>query len=154
MVDTYDPKSLLISFGNTSIKDGIADGTFLTIARTNRTRTVRVGSDSGATIEVNPDRSAVVQITYRASSQTNNVLNKMRELEDADPEPVYPVGTLTVEYSNGNIIVVDDNAFIDGPPDVTYSTGEETRTWTIICPRCKMNVLGTNSPPRIGEGSV
>lgn len=151
MVDTYDPKSVLISYGNKSIKDGIADGTFLTVTRTARTRSVRVGSDSGATIEVNPDRSAVVQITYRASSQTNNILNDMRAGEDLQPAGFYPVGTLTVEYTDGGVVVTDDNAFIDGPPDVTYSTGEETRTWTIVCPRSKMDVRGTVSPPRIGD---
>ncbi len=154
MVDTYDPKSVQINFGGTSIKNGIADGTFVSVVRTARTRSVRVGSDSGSTIMVNSDRSATVQLTYLAGSATNDVLDEMRQDEDAIPA-IYKVGTLNVSYFDGGTVVVDRNAFIDGPPDVTYSSGEETRTWTIICPNVQMNVKGTASPPRIGAvGSV
>jgi hypothetical protein len=149
MADTYDPKSVLINFGGTSIKDGIADGTFVSVVRNARTRTVRVGSDSGATIMVDPNRSAVVQLTYLAGSATNTVLDKIRESEDATPA-IYKVGTLSIEYLNGDTAVVDNNAFIDGPPDITYETGESTRTWTIICPNVTMNARGTDSPIRIG----
>lgn len=147
MADTYDPKSVNINFGGTSIKDGIADGTFVSATRNVRTRSVRVGSDGGSTIMVNPDRSAAIQITYLAGSATNNKLEAMRQDEDAG---VYKVGTLNIEYFDGGTAVFDQNAFIDGPPDVTFETGESTKTWTIICPRVTMQSRGTKAPPRIG----
>ena len=149
MATTYDPKKVNINFGQTSIKDGIADGTFVSVTRTARTRSVRVGSDGGATIQVNPDRSAAVQLTYLAGSATNDLLETMRQDEDATPG-IYRVGTLNIEYFDGGTAVFDENAFIDGPPDITFETGESTKTWTIICPRVSMQSRGTLPPPRIG----
>lgn len=154
MANTYDPQSYFINFGGQSIKNGIADGTFVSVARAARQRTVRIGSDGGATIQVDPNRSATVQLTYLAGSDTNTVLDKMREGEDANP-PVYKVGVFQLSYLNGDTFVIDQNAFIDGPPDITGETGESTRTWTIVCPNVTMNSRGTDAPIRIGAvGSV
>ena len=152
MAQTYDPKSIQINFGGTSIKAGIADGTFLSITRTAATRSNRIGSDGDATIMVNPDRSATVEITYLASSKTNSILDDFRRVEDADPA-VYPVSTLVIEDFNGDSIITDENAYIAGPPPVTYSTGEETRTWVFMLPSATVNARGNNAPPRIGASS-
>ena len=152
MANTYDPQNVFISFGGQSIENGIADGTFVTVARAARQRSVRIGSDGGATIQVDPNRSATVQITYLAGSNTNDILDEMRADEDANP-PVYKVGTLSITYLNGDTAVIDENAFIDGPPDINFETGESTRTWTIVCPRVKMNSRGTDAPIRIGAVS-
>ncbi len=149
MSNTYDPKSVNINFGGTSIKAGIADGTFVTGARTARTRSGRVGSDGGTTIQVNPDRSGTVQITYLAGSPTNTVLENFRKSEDGFPG-VYKVGTLSVEYFDGGTALFDENALIDGPPDVTFETGESQKTWTFYCPSLTMNSRGTAAPERIG----
>ncbi len=149
MASSYDPKTVNINFGNKSIKSGIADGTFVSVTRTSRTRSVRIGSDGGATIQVNPDRSATVQLTYLAGSRTNDLLEEMRQDEDGFPG-VYKVGTLSITYLDDGTAVFDENAFIDGPPDITYETGESTRTWTIVCPNVVMNSRGTDAPERIG----
>lgn len=150
MIGTYDPKSVFINYGGVSIKDGIADGTFISISRTVRTRSLRVGSDGGSTIQVDPNRSATIQITYLASSSTNDILDDFRKSEDGTL-PIHPVGTLQIEYGDGETLIVDQNAFIDGPPDVSFSTGEETRVWTFICPNAQISARGTNPPPRIGS---
>ncbi len=154
MASTYDPKSVNINFGQTSIKAGIADGTFVSATRSVRTRSVRIGSDGGATIQVNPDRSAAVQITYLAGSKTNDLLEEMRQDEDGFPG-IYKVGTLSITYLDDGSAVFDENAFIDGPPDISFETGESTKTWTIMCPSVVMTSRGTAAPVRIGEaGSV
>jgi hypothetical protein len=149
MANTYDPKNYFINFGGQSIKNGIADGTFINITRNARQRSVRVGSDGGATIQVDPNRSATITLTYLAGSDTNTILDKMRESEDATPA-IYKVGTFQLSYLNGDTFAIDNEAFIDGPPDITGETGESTRTWTIICPSIKMNSRGTDAPIRIG----
>ena len=144
---TYDPKLVNMSYGGKSIKDGIADGTFVTAARTTQTMSSRPGSDGGYTIQAHPDRSFTVSVTYLAGSKTNDILEAMRAPQDAG---VHAVGTLSIEYFDGGSAVFDENAFITGPPDVSFETGESTKTWTIICPRGVMTSRGTSAPPRIG----
>ena len=148
MVDTYDPKQVNISFGGKSIKAGIADGTFVTASRNVRTRTFRPGGDGGGTIVVATDKSVALSITYLAGSETNDKLEDMRKSDDAG---VFKVGTLNIEYFDGGSGVSDENAFIDGPPELTFEGGESTRTWTFICPSGKITTRGTGSPERIGS---
>lgn len=149
MADTYDPKKVMITFGNQSLNEGIVDGTFLSLTRANRTRTVRVGSDGGVTIVVNNDRSSSLEITYRAGSQTNDLLEDLRQDEDGD-DPVYKVGTLLIEDFSGRTLIEDENAFIDGPPDVEFSQDEPSRVWRLMLPKTKTVVRGSLEPVRIG----
>ena len=144
---TYDPKLVNISYGGKPIKDGIADGTFITAARTTQTMSSRNGSDGGFTIQANPDQSVTVSITYLAGSKTNDILEAMRAPQDVG---VHAVGVLSIEYFDGGSAVFDENAFITGPPDVNFETAESPKTWTIICPKCVMTSRGTAAPPRIG----
>jgi hypothetical protein len=147
---TYDPKSVNMSYGGKSIKDGIADGTFVSATRTTQTMSSRHGSDGGYTIQANPDRSVTVTLTYLAGSKTNDILEKMRAPQDGFPG-IHAVGTLSIEYFDGGSAIFDENAFIAGPPDVPFETAESTKTWTIICPNCDMISRGTSAPPRIGS---
>lgn len=146
----YDPKSVNMSYGGKPIKDGIADGTFVSSVRTTQTMSVRVGSDGGFTVQINPDQSLTVQITYLAGSKTNDILEDFRAPQDGFPG-VHAVGTLSIEYFDEGSAIFDENAFITGPPDISFETGESTKTWTFICPRGVMNSRGTAASPRIGD---
>ena len=154
MVDTYDPKSIIVTFGDRNINQGIVEGTFLSLTKSNDTRTFRIGSDGGATIQVNPDDSAVVEITYRYGTSGNDTLEDLREDEDATPA-IYRVGTFVIEDFNGGTFVVDENAFIMGPPlTQDFGQDEPNRVWKIGLPKPRINTRGTSAPPRIGDGST
>lgn len=149
MPTTYNPKQVQMTYGGKSIKNGIADGTFITVTRTVPTGSLRVGSDGDGTIQNDPNASATVEITYLAGSATNSILDDFRSSQDGVPS-IIKVGTLEISDFNGESEVFDDNAFIVGPPVVSFSTGEEQRTWTIMCPKARINARGSNAAPRIG----
>lgn len=150
MVDTYDPKKVVAIFGNQVLNNGITEGTFLTVARTTQTRSYRVGADGTGTIVVSNDKSATLTLTLRAGSATNDVLRDMQQLEDGD-NPIYQVGTLTVQDFSGRSLISEENAFITGPPaSVEYSDTEPSRVWTIMLPHPTIEVRGSLAPPRIG----
>lgn len=156
MADTYDPKQVTFTFGNQPLSAGIVDGTFITVTKTNDTRSLRVGSDGRATIQVNPDGSAIVEVTYRAGSSTNDVLESLRQDEDAG---IYRVGTLTIEDMSGvegsRTFVSDENAFLMGQPLTTeFAQTESQKTWKWGLPDPTIQTHGTKSPARIGEGNV
>lgn len=149
MPTIYNPKQVQITYGGKSLKNGIADGTFITVTRTVPTGSWRGGSDGDGTIQVDPNRSATVELTYLAGSATNSILDDFRSSQDGATS-IIQVGTLEISDFNGETEVFDDNAFIAGPPVVSFSTGEEQRTWTLICPKATINAKGSNAPPRIG----
>ncbi len=158
MADTYNPLEVIFTFGNKDLGSGIVEGTFITVNKTNDTRSFRIGSDGRATIMVNPDKSAIVEVTYRAGSLTNTVIEGLRQDEDAGIG-IYRVGTLTIEDMNGTegsrSFVSDENAFIMGQPTTTeYAQAESQKTWKWGLPAPTIQTHGTKSPPRIGEGNV
>ncbi len=149
MADTYDPSRVIATFGNKDISSGIAEGTFISVTKTNERRSLRGGSDGEQTIQVNPNRSVTVEITYRMSSATNDTLEDLREVEDADPAQ-FPVGTFKLEYIEGGTIIADDEAFITGPPDQDFGLDEPSRIWRLMLPHPQMVARGNEIAPRIG----
>lgn len=152
MVDTYDPKKHVITFGGKAINAGIVDGTFFSLTRTSPTLSLRGGSDGGQTMVVNNDRSATFEVTYRAGSQTNDVLEDLRQPQDSEPG-VYEVGTLLLKDMSGRTVISDENAFITTTPDVEGSQDEPSRTWQLMLPKPTITVRGSLAPPRIGAVS-
>lgn len=156
MADIYDPKQVIFTFGNKPLSAGIVDGTFITVTKNNDVLSLNVGSDGGATIQVDPNDSYIVEATYRAGSQTNSVIEGLRSEQDAG---IYRVSTLTIEDMNGvngsRTFVEDENAAITGPPLTTsFSQTEDQKTWKWILPKGRLQTHGTKSPARIGEGNV
>ena len=149
MADTYNPSRVIATFGNKDISSGIIEGTFISITKTNERRSLRGGSDGEQTIQVNPNRSVTVEITYRMSSKTNDTLEDIRQVEDAIPAQ-FPVGTFKLEYIEGGTIVADDEGFITGPPDQDFGLDEPNRVWRFMLPHPQMVARGNEIAPRIG----
>ena len=137
----YDPKEVTITWDGVFLNEGIASGTFITIARNVRQFTLNVGGDGGGTRVRNPDRSATVTVTMRMGSQTNALLSDRILDEEADP-PIPHITTLTIKDNSGNTLVEAPEAFLDGPPDTTFGTEEGTLEWTFLCLEMTVDVRG------------
>jgi len=149
-MDTYDPKVYNISYGGISLNAGIADGTFITVTRTNRTMSLNGGADGGQTAVVSNNRSCTLTLTLRAGSRTNTRLTILQSKQDGSPG-IYEIGTMSVTDYDGGSEVVDQSAMIDGPPDFELGTDEPNRVWTFLLPKPTIKVRGSLAPPRVGS---
>ena len=141
LLKEYDPKQVIITWDGVPINEGIAEGTFITIARNTRTWALNVGGDGGATRVHSNDRSVVVTVSLRMGSGTNDLLSSRVADEELDP-PVSHVGALTIMDNTGNTLHFAEQAFLDGPPDDEFATEEGNRDWVLLAPVMSMGVGG------------
>ena len=129
----YDPKEVIFTWRGIALNDGIVDGTFIIAARTSRNASMNVGSDGKATMVINNDRTGTVTLVLRAGSNTNNTLSDINGIDESGLGQK-SVGMLQVQDFSGNTLMTDEEAFIDGPPDVEFANEEGENTWTFMCP--------------------
>lgn len=140
----YDPKKVSISFLGKSYNAGIITGTFIEISRAERNSSLNVGGDGGATMVINNNRMTTVSLTLRAGTDSNDGLTDVLEQDEADND-TKNVGTLMIKDLMGRSLHIDYEAFLNGPPDPSYSTDEGEYTWTWECPNMAITPRGSNA---------
>jgi hypothetical protein len=133
----YDPTNVIISWDGVTLNEGIAEGTFVTIARTTRTFTHNTGGDGGTTRVKGNDRTGTATITLRMGSATNQVLAQKALDEELDP-PVPHVAPLLIKDFDGVTLHSDSEAHLDGPANDEFATTEGNREWVLLCPNLRM----------------
>lgn len=141
LLKEYDPKQVIITWDGINLNDGIAEGTFVTISRTERTFNLNVGGDGGSTRVKNNNKSGQVVCTIRKGSVTNGLLSD-RVIDEEKDDPVTHVAPLTIKDFSGNTLHSAEQAFLDGPADDEFGTDEGNLDWTLVCPVLRMDPRG------------
>lgn len=143
LLKKYDPKKVVITWGNLLLNSGIIDGSFVTVSRTSRNSSLNVGADGRGTMVINNDKSAAITVSLRGGSDVNDSLSDivLNDETDNDEKLVAP---LTIRDFTGRTLLTSDEVFLDGPPDVEYATDESENTWTLMGLQVIMDVRGNN----------
>ncbi len=142
LLKNYDPKQVIVTWKGEQLNNGIADGTFVAMARTNRSFSLNVGGDGGGTRVRSNNRSGTVTLTLRMGSETNAFLSDKLRDEEADP-PIPQVGPLEVKDFSGNTLHESPQAFLEGFPDDALATEEGNREWVFLCLELNMDPRGS-----------
>lgn len=145
-VGTYNPNAVAASYGQIDVTDGVAQGTFITVARDNDSFAYEPGGDGGGTQIANPDHSGTIQVTLRYDSATNAALAaKLRAAERPDSPDVNGEPFSLIDFA-GDTKYSCDNAFLQAfPSDDFGHNAVGTRVWTIRCPKLVMEPAGSNT---------
>ena len=135
----YDPKQVVVSWDGVTLNEGIADGTFVSVTRTERVFALSVGGDGGTTRVRQNNQSGTVTVTLRAGSATNELLSVKVQDEETGTSHV---GPLLVKDFSGNTLHESEQAFLEGFPDDAMATEEGTREWVLLCPVLRMFPAG------------
>ncbi len=127
---SYDPNEVILIFAGIPLNSGIARGTFITVARTQRTWRLEVGCDGEATRVRTNDFSGTVEVTMQQSAAIQAALAAVLVLDEVTG---VSVGPLYLQDFGGRTIHASPRAFIDGPPDDNFGTDIGVRIWTFIC---------------------
>jgi hypothetical protein len=134
----YDPALISIVFKGITIQ-GIADGTFVKVARDENSFTKKKGA-GGSTVRVrNRNRDGTITLTIQAESQTNDQLSAIVALDESTGAGV---GSVQVKNLNGTTLASSAKAWLVKPADVEYATDATDREWIIECHELKMLVGG------------
>lgn len=128
MLYTYDPKLLVVTFGGVPIV-GYADGTFLTVERTNDMWSMVSGASGEASRAKSNDRTGTAVLTLKQTSPSNDVLSNFAQVDEATNLGVYP---LTAKDALGTTTVFSAQGFIRKIPAMEFAKEISNREWTIM----------------------
>lgn len=138
MLQTYDPKKVIATFGGSEII-GFAEGTFITVERAEDSFSVQTGSD-GETLRVrNRNRAGTITLTLMQSSPSNDILSAAWILDENAGKGVAPFG---LAEKGGTTSVVAPNTWVQKPATVEYGKEASSREWVLSSDKIDMVVGG------------
>lgn len=139
-VQTYSPKDVILTIGGYQLTGWQS----VIIGRSVKGFAVIRGIRGKNTRVPNVDTSATITISLLQTTQGNDVLSRIHELDLVE-------GTariaLMLKDRSGHSVFSSDEAFITGYPTATFSGQFEYRNWEIFCQTTKSYVVGGNARP-------
>jgi len=142
MLNHYDPKEVLITFGEILL-EGYADDTFVRIDPNADNAQLFMGVDGQGTRGIINDKSATISFILAASSKSNPLLSALAKLDRATGAGVRP---LLVKDKSGTSLFVAPTAWIQREPTREYGAMPGTREWTIVTDEL-LPLDGEGQPP-------
>lgn len=139
----YNAKEVVLVWDDSAYTEGIVDGTFITISRSQPNSTLNKGADNGGTMVIINDTSTTVTATYRKGSQVNDRLTDIVIQDEAD-NSLKRVGPMRIEDFSGRTLHFGEGAFLIGPPDDEFANDESEVTWTWMVNDMSLQVRGSN----------
>lgn len=128
LLNTFSPADIVLSINNYQVK-GFAGGSFVEIIQNSPYFRIVPGIRGGHTRVRNRDRSGVVLLRLMQTHSDNEVLSKIVEKDDLNQTGLIDVTLRDVGGQSGMQFI---NAFIEGPPNISYSSNETLpREWRI-----------------------
>lgn len=127
-VNTFNPADVVFSINDYVISD-FAEGEFIEVVQNSPYFRIVPGIRGKSTRVRNRDRTGVVNFRIMQTSSDNEVLSKIVEQDD-----VHQTGLLlcTLRDVGGSSIMQFGNAFLEGMPNITYSSQQTSlREWRI-----------------------
>lgn len=147
MLRKYNPKKITGSFtgkvGNREFAVrfiGYMDGTFVEAEYDEDAATKHTGSQGDTTVVLNPNKGAMVTVTFIQGSPCNDELSDL--VPDADRDYL-PVGTLAFDDLNGTSEVKSNEAWIKKTAKMEFGKALTGRAWTFDTGNAQIRVGGS-----------
>lgn len=147
LLSTYSPQdvTVVISQGAAShVVSGMAEDGFISIERNSETFEMYTGADDTNTRIYKPNTSCTVTISLQQTSNSNDVLSTLYELDRASRN-TSGLFAITVKDNSGRSVFSAPQAYIATVPNAEFGISMNTRDWVIHCPRPDY-YLGGNAP--------
>lgn len=139
-VNTYNPKDVVLTIGGYQVTGWQS----ISVTRTSKGFTTVRGIRGKNTRVRNVDTSATLVISLLQTSQANDVLSYVHELDLQE-------GTarlaLMLKDNSGRSVFSTNEGYITGYPPMPFSGQFEYRSWEIFCQTTTSFVVGGNAKP-------
>lgn len=126
-VKSYDSAQISVTVG-VSIITGFQDGTFVSIVQNGDGWKSTTGADGHKARSKNQDQSAQITLTLQATSESNQVLSSLYDIDQIEGNGKFPIW---VKDLRGNDLVAAPQAWVVKKPDAEYGTEVGSREWVI-----------------------
>lgn len=151
MIWTYSPEDVQILVAGIYAITGYVEGTFISIKKDVQPFTTSRTADGKLNRTQREDKGYTLEISIAQSSTSNDVLNKLLEIDQVTGLGQFPI---FIKDGNGSSLFFTSQAFISSVPDVEFSNSISTRTWTIQCEDGFLNVGGNDGKSGVLEDAL
>ena len=109
---------------------GLADGTFVSVVFNEDAYALTIGSDGEGTRSKTNNRSGRVTFTLMQSSESNDLLSALHNLDLNTPNGD-GIGPLLVKDNSGRTLVTAASAWVVKHPDAEFGREAATREWIV-----------------------
>lgn len=127
-VKTYDPGQVSIIIGGFDISQGLADGTFITVARDEPMWTSIKGAAGEVTRSKSNDKSGTLTFTCMQSSDANDILSGFAAADEYGNAGLFPA---LVKDASGRSVYSAETAWIEKYSDSEFGREATSREWVI-----------------------
>lgn len=138
MLKTYDPKLVVLTVGGVPIS-GYADGTAITVERSNDMYTKTSGNDGIVSRAKSNDKSGTVTVTLAQTSSSNDVLSGFHKQDELSNTGVKVINCKDV---SGRSTFFSGLAWIRKYPNSEFAKEISNREWVIDCDNLDIFVGG------------
>lgn len=143
MTKNYDPNQIVQSFAGIPIL-GYAKGTFVNVAFNADAFNLTVGSSGEGCRAKTNDRSMIVTFTLLQSTQTNDLLSAIHNVDLLSPNGD-GVGPYLLKDLQGTTLYTAETMWIKKFADLSYSDEVDARVWTLETDAGLANIGGNLS---------
>lgn len=138
MLKTYDPKLVVLTVGGVPIS-GYADGTFISVERSNDMFTKVAGADGIVSRAKSNDKSGTITVTLAQTSSSNDILSAYAKQDELSNTGVKTVNCKDV---SGRSTFFTATAWVRRLPGSEFGKEITNREWVLDCDSLEILVGG------------
>jgi hypothetical protein len=138
---TYDPRKVIVIFGNKQIS-GFSDDGMVTIAPHGEGMQLYSGADGGVARSIDPDHTFKVTIHLASSSKSNTDLSNVYNADRATGQYIQP---LLIKDLGGQTLFSAAQAWVSNFPESTRGRTIATQDWVIQTGNVDAPIIGGNN---------
>lgn len=135
----YAPNDVTITIAGMYSVTGYAEGTFVRITKDTQQVTTCRAMDGSMSRVKSPDTGWKVEITLAQSSSGNDIFSTLWNVDKVTGMGKFP---LFIKDGSGSTMFMAATAWIEGIPDIIFSSQMETRTWRFCATDVIVNIGG------------
>lgn len=136
---TYSPEDITILLAGIYPLTGYIDGTFISITKDLAPFESARTSDGRVARKHNNDQSYTIILTLQSTSQDNDVLTKLGQIDETFFRGKFP---LLVKDQVGSSLFFSTTTWIEGVPTMDFGTEVTPRVWTLRSSQALVNFGG------------
>ena len=126
-IKTYNPKEVIVSFGN-HMANGYADDSFISIEPNGDGITKKVGCDGEIARSITPDNTYVIKATFLQTSLTNSWLQSRHNYDQQTGNGMFPI---LIKDLRGGMVFSTDAAWVTKSTPRGFGKETNNREWEI-----------------------
>lgn len=147
-VKMYDPSAVSILLAGVLPITGVAEGTFVSVAKDTPYYTTSKSTDGQVYRTFQNDNTFTVKITLASSSESNGWFDKLLKADVITQKGIFP---LFIKDNSGSSFFYSTSSWIEVEPSLVFADDVEALEWTIRSSQGLINYGGNDGKASLEE---